>query len=138
MANAAISIEGWIANELSVREAGSKRVVDISIPVQQQKKTDNGWEDIGAPVWYKASFWEEHGDAVMQTVNKGSLVTVTGTPRLDLYLKAGAAAGSIVIDFPVLAVVVKRPKRGQSAPAPEPVWNTATTEPSSYDDEMPF
>jgi len=146
MSNAAITIEGFISNELKVRDVTNHRIVDVTIPVTPQKKVDGKWEDSGDTVWYKASFWDELGDAVLQTVNKGTLVTVSGIPRLDLYLKQGDAAGSIAIDFPTIAVVVRKGKRGGASQQPteepwaaqEPAGDTWST-PSSYDDShTPF
>lgn len=128
MAKATINIEGFIATELKVREVTGHRIVDVTVAVTPQKKNQSGgWDDSGDTVWYKAAFWDEHGDAVLDSVEKGSLVTLTGTPKLDLYLKDGAAAGSISLDFPTIAKVVRRPKKGEypSAPASEP-WAAST------------
>lgn len=143
MSKAAITIEGFIANELKVREVTNHRIVDVSIPVTPQKKVDGKWEDSGDTVWYKASFWDELGDAVLQSVDKGTLVTVSGIPRLDLYLKQGDAAGSIAIDFPTIAAVVRKgrtsaPSRQEEQWAPsEPVADVLST-PGNYTDETPF
>ena len=147
MAKATLTIEGFIATEMKVREVTGHRIVDVTVPVTPQKKNQQGvWEDSGDTVWFKAAFWDEHGDAVLGSVEKGSLVTLTGTPKLDLYLKEGAAAGSISLDFPTIAKVVRRPKRGgstegqwaPSTPAPaDPAgdsWNT----PPAQSDETPF
>lgn len=149
MAKATITVEGFVAKDPETRSVTGHTITEVSVPVTPQRKNKSGgWEDSGDTVWYKVPFWDEHGDVVAQSVRKGTLVTVTGTPKLDLYVRDGNAAGTIVLDFASLAVVARKPKRGESAPrqAEEPwaasapaapagdVWNT----PGSYSDEMPF
>lgn len=147
MAKATVDIEGFIATELKVREVTGHRIVDVTVAVTPQKKNQSGgWDNSGDTVWYKAAFWDEHGDAVLQTVEKGSLVTLTGTPKLDLYMRGDVPAGSISLEFPTIAKVVRRPKKGESSSAPvdEP-WNAASTPgadvwntPGNQTDETPF
>lgn len=141
MSKAAVSVEGFISNELKVREAGSHRVVDVSVPHTPQKKEGDQWVDAGETTWFSATFWDEHADAVMDTANKGTLVVLTGFPELEVYKRTdGEPGGKVKIQFPTLSVVVRKPKRGQSIPA-QPVqssgdvWNT----PGTFDDsEVPF
>lgn len=148
MAKATLTIEGFAAKDPETRSVTGHTITEVSIPVTPQKKNQQGeWEDTGTTVWYKVPFWDEHGESIGELVRKGTLVTVTGIPKLDLYVKDGNAAGSIVLDFATLAVVARKPKRGdRPAPAEEPwaasapdapagdVWNT----PGSYNDETPF
>lgn len=153
MSKAAISIEGFVSNELEYRDAGSHRVVNVTVPVTPQKLVDGRWEDSGDTVWYEAQFWNEHADVVTQTVEKGTLVILTGTPELEVYAKRdGTPGGKIKIGNPVIAKVARRPKKGAgghqqpaSAPATEP-WATAAPgaaqgaweAPGAFTDETPF
>lgn len=153
MSKAAITVEAFVANELSVREVTGHRVVDVSLPHTPSKKNDTGqWEDAGPTTWYEATFWDEHADAVLRTIEKGTLVTVSGFPELQTYAKRdGQPGGKVLIKSPTLAVVVRRPKRDvenqpsssvpeswatatPGTPAGDDVWNT----PGSYNDETPF
>ena len=149
MSKLAISIEGFIANELKVREVTGHRVVDVSVPHTPSKKNAAGeWEDTGPTEWFRATFWDEHADAVLDSVEKSSLVTITGGLKTSTYEKtAGGTAVQLEILYPVLAKVVRRPARGSSsrgaaeqwaastpAAAAGDVWNT----PGSYNDETPF
>lgn len=144
MSKLAISIEGFIANDLKMREVTGHRVVDVSVPFTPSKKNQAGeWEDAGATEWFRATFWDEHADAVLDTVQKGSLVTLTGGLKTGTYEKtSGGVAVQLEVVFPVLAVVVRRPKRGAapvadswaaSTPAAEP-WNA----PDTFNDPTPF
>ena len=160
MSKAEIHIEGFIANELSPRAAGSHTVVDISVPHTPQKRDESGkWVDAGETTWYRASFWDEHGNVILGVAQKGTLVTLTGGLKASTFEKRDGSAGiQLELVFPTLAVIARRPPRGQAAPnyAPatgndEPwpatpaagtapaasggdVWNS----PGSFNDETPF
>jgi len=153
MSNAAITVEGFVANSPEIRNVTGHRVVDISVPHTPQRKVDGGgWEDSGPTTWYQATFWDEHGDVVLQTVDKSSLVTISGMPQVEAYIRSDGSAGArVIIKNPTMALVVRRPKAG--APAAQPpagptgqsdweqpaaggddVWVT----PGNYNDETPF
>lgn len=144
MSKATTTVEAFVATDLTVRNAGEHRVVDVSLPHTPSKRNDSGqWEDTGPTTWFTASFWDEHADEILNTIQKGTLVTVTGYPELETYLKNdGTPGGRINLKFPTLAVVVRKPKRGEAAPAQEPwaatpaadTWNT----PAGYTDTQPF
>jgi single-stranded DNA-binding protein len=148
MSKLAISVEGYIANELSIRDVTGHRVVDISVPHTPRKQVNGNWEDAGPTEWLRATFWDEHADAVLMAAQKGSLVTLTGGLKAGTYQRNNGDVGvSLEVTFPVLAVVVKRPARGQQAQAPaEQQW--ATQAPAStdtwnqgggnYGDDTPF
>lgn len=138
MSKLAIAIEGYIANDLTIREVTGHRVVDISVPHTPRKQVDGNWVDAGDTEWFRATFWDEHADAVMLSVDKGSLVTLSGGLKATTYERKDGKVGiTLEVTFPVLAVVIKRLKRGQVAA--EPGWNLATTEPTEpWDAEAPF
>jgi len=140
MGKAAIAVEGFVSNEPKTRTAGSHTVIDITVPVTPQRKVDGKWEDTGDTVWYKASFWDEHVPAILTTIDKGSLVTVTGDGiKTQTYEKDGSTKVSVEITNPQLALVIRRPKKG--SPAEEP-WASSVPGPvvDSWvnDSETPF
>jgi single-stranded DNA-binding protein len=145
MSKAAITVEAFVANELEVRDAGGHRVVDVSLPhTPSRKNAQTGeWEDAGPTTWFSATFWDEHADEVLRSVQKGSYVIVSGFPEVEAYKKRDGEPGAkITIKFPTLAAVIRRPARNVSAttsgaPAAagaDDVWNT----PAAYDDQTPF
>ena len=159
MSKAEIRIEGFIANELTPRTAGTHTVVDVSVPHTPQKRDESGnWVDAAETTWYRASFWDEHGNVILSAAEKGTLVILSGGLKASTYEKRDGGHGvQLELTFPTLAVVARRPARGQAAPqsqqrqnggqvanepwaasAPEQsggdVWNT----PGSYTDETPF
>jgi single-stranded DNA-binding protein len=130
----AISVEGFVANDLTVRQAGSSRVVDVSVPhTPRRKNRDTGeWEDSGETVWFEASFWDGHADSVLDSVQKGSLVSLTGSVKLEAYLKRDGTPGAkAVVTSPTIAVIVRRPSR--STPNGSSSYQ-APTAPSGGDD----
>ena len=150
MSKASISIEGYISNELTMREVTGHRVLDVSVPHTPSKFNEQTkvWEDNGPTTWYRATFWDEHADAVLQSVEKGSLVTLTGGQKIDLYQKKdGTWAANVTLVWPVIAAVVRKPKRGDSGP-PQEQWATTPpatetsgdvwNQPTGFDAETPF
>lgn len=143
MSKAAITIEAFIANELSIREAGGHRVLDVSLPHTPSRKNQQtgAWEDDGPTTWFQATFWDEHADDVLRTVQKSSLVTVTGYPEIEVYRKNdGEPGGKVLIKFPTIAAVIRKPKAGSASSSVPPnagqddIWNT----PGTFNDETPF
>jgi single-strand DNA-binding protein len=154
MSKAEIHIEGFIANELTPRTAGTHTVVDVSVPHTPQKRDESGnWVDAGETTWYRASFWDEHGNAILGAAEKGTLVTLSGGLKASTYEKRDGSAGvQLEVVFPALAVVARRPARGaggqqsrQNAPAGEP-WAAGAPNAAQgdwaaqggYSDEAPF
>ena len=152
MARANIQIEGFISNDLSIRDSGGKSVVDVTIPVTPSKKVNGEWvEEKDKTVWFEATFWDEHADVLSGLVQKGSLVTMTGGVELEVYMKRDQTPGAKVkLSFPTIAVVVRRPKRGEVRPQQTEQWaESAPAEPASggdvwnapaggFNDETPF
>lgn len=150
MSKATITVESFIANDLEVKTAGTHRVVELSLPHTPQKQVEGAWVDAGPTTWFSATFWDEFADGVLVSVNKGTLVTVTGVPELEVYTKRDGTAGAkIKLQFPTLAVVVRKPKRGAPAasPAAAEVWAPSApaaesadvwATPAAFTDETPF
>jgi single-strand DNA-binding protein len=150
MSKATISIEGFVANEVGIRDAKGHRVLDVSIPVTPQKpKPEGGWEDTGPTVWYRASFWDEHADALLGLVEKSSLVHLQGGVKVEPWERNGRSGINLIVTNPVL-VPVRRSRAAAvpaayAAPSAE-AWHTATpgvpVEPAPLDaafyDDTPF
>ena len=152
MSKATLTIEGFVAKELEFRDAGQHRVVEIVVPVTPSKKVNGEWvEEKDKTVWFEATFWDEHADVLSGLVQKGSLVTMTGGVELEVYMKRDQTPGAKVkLSFPTIAVVVRRPKRGEVRPQQTEQWaESAPAEPASggdvwnapaggFNDETPF
>lgn len=155
MSRATITIETIVANDLEIRTAGDHRVLDVSLPHQATKRNDEGgYDKVGPTTWFQATFWDEHADAMLRTIEKNTLVHVTGYPEVETYPKRDGTPGAkVLIKFPILSVVVRRPKRADTSPPPadEPwavttpgaddIWNPPTPDgyvPVDANDQSPF
>ena len=161
MAKSTITVEGFVSKDPEVREAGSHRIVTVTVPEEQGRMKDGQWvPDIDKNTnekivhWWQAEFWNEYGDEIAKAVRKGTLVTVTGSPRPRAYLKNDGTVGiSNTIANGTLAVVVRRPARGGGngggSGGPGDQWAQPATngsqggaqsfpDPGGFDSEQPF
>lgn len=136
MSKATTTIEGFVANDLEVRDVNGHRVVKVTVPHTPRKldKTTNQWVDAGDTAWFSASFWDDAVDPILATVFKKALVTITGQPAPRGYAKQdGTIAVETELKFATLGVIPRadQPQPAQSTPAPsqEP-WST----PGSFED----
>lgn len=151
MSRAPQAIEGFVAKDLELRQAAGKLVVEVSVPVTPQKQDESGkWVDNGDTVWYRATFWEGHAEAVADTIRKGSLVLLTGTGiKVDMWTSGDKSGVNLVVTNPQIAAIVRRPKRGEVRPqqgnedawassAPAEPSGDAWNSPANYPDDSPF
>lgn len=128
MSKATISVEGFVARDPELRQVNGKAVVAVDVAHTPRKKDGNDWADAGPTIWFQASFWERDAQAIAATVRKGSLVTVTGQPELNVYEKQDGTSGvSVRIKFGTLGVNPREnAQQPASAPntAPQPQWDT--------------
>lgn len=115
MSKAEITVEGFVANDLEIRDAGSHRVVEVTVAHTPRKldKDSGQWVDAGDTLWVSAAFWNEHASTVLVSVEKGDLVSLSGSVEVEAFLKRDGQPGAKVkVSSPVLAKVVRRPKSG--------------------------
>lgn len=123
MSKATLTIEGFVAQDPTTRDVNGKRVVNVDVAHTPRKKQGDEWVDAGATIWFQAAFWERDADAVLATVTKGDLVTITGQPELNLYTKNdGTPAASVRIKFATLGVI---PRVSQQQAPPAQQWHPA-------------
>lgn len=131
MSKASITIEGFVANDLEMKDVNGHRVVKVSVPHTPRKlnKQTNQWEDAGETAWFSASFWDEQADAILGAVAKRQLVTVTGQPTPRGYQKQdGTIAVDTELKFATLGVIPRADTSrqvSQSAPAAPTAQETA-------------
>lgn len=107
MSKATMTVEGFVARDLEVRDAGGKPVVNVVVPHTPQKRDQAGqWVDAGETLWVEVAFWERDAHAIAAMVRKGTLVTITGTPELRPYTKTdGTPATKLTLKFATLGVI---------------------------------
>lgn len=128
MSKATMTIEGFVAKDPELGNHQGKAVTNVSVahtPRRLNKQT-NQWEDAGATLWVQASFWEAEAEAIVNTVGKGTLVTITGQPELRVFQKQdGTTDAALSLKFGTLGVIPRAQQPAQSAPAQtEEPWST--------------
>jgi single stranded DNA-binding protein len=148
MSKATIIVEGFVTKDPELRQAAGKNVVAVDIAHTPRKKEGNDWVDAGDTIWFQASFWDRDAQPIMDAVKKGTLVTVTGQPELNVYSKNDGTPGvSVRIKFGTLGIIPRETSNGQqSAPQGQQGWaQGAPAQPAAPDawattpdSELPF
>lgn len=132
--SANMTVTGNIAEPNLRTTSGGKEVCDLSIGCthRQKNKQTGQWEDVGQPLWIKASFWDEDAALVSQ-LTKGSKVTVSGTLVVEQYQKRDGSQGETLrLHFPrYLGSIPKRVHGGGSHATQAPVAQGTFQQPTS-------
>lgn len=117
---------------------------NLSIACNDARKTDSGWEE-GEPTYLEIVAWRNLAQNVVETLNKGDTVTVTGRLRTRKYEKDGETrsvtevdADSIALDLKRHCATVQRVTRRESTDgvSVDP-WATPGAHDSVDDDDIP-
>jgi single stranded DNA-binding protein len=147
MSKATITVEGFVTKDPETRQAGGKAVVSVDIAHTPRKKDGDKWVDAGDTIWFQASFWERDAAPVAAAIVKGTLVTVTGSPELNMYQKQdGTTAVTIRIKGATIGVIPREATNShQSTGQGQQGWATApAAQPytaqgaDQYDGQVPF
>jgi single stranded DNA-binding protein len=149
MSKATITVEGLVTKDPEMRQAAGKNVVSVDLAHTPRKKEGNDWVDAGDTIWFQASFWDRDAQPIMDAVRKGTLVTVTGQPELNVYSKQDGTTGvSVRIKFGTLGIIPRAASNAsQNAPQGQQGWaQSAPVQPAaepwanqpSYNDPTPF
>ena len=148
MSKATITVEGFVTKDPEMRQAAGKNVVAVDIAHTPRKKEGNDWVDAGDTIWFQASFWDRDAQPIMDAVRKGTLVTVTGQPELNVYTKNDGTPGvSVRIKFGTLGIIPREDRNsGQAAPQQQggyqaagvDAWAQPATTGGTYDGQEPF
>jgi single-strand DNA-binding protein len=113
MSKATITVEGFVSKDPEMRQVNGKNVIAVDIAHTPRKKDGDQWVDAGETMWFQASFWDRDAQPIASSVRKGTLVTVTGQPELNVYSKNDGTPGvSVRIKFGTLGII---PREAQSA-----------------------
>jgi len=155
MSKAEIRIEGFVTKDPELRKHNGKNVIAVDIAHTPRKKDGDQWVDAGETMWFQASFWDRDAQSIAAAVRKGTLVTVSGQPDLNVYTKNDGTPGvSVRIKFGTLGIIPRESAQQPSgAPntTPQQQWDTPTANApqtgaqsawdapaGGYNDETPF
>ncbi|MDU0864437.1 single-stranded DNA-binding protein [Actinomyces urogenitalis] len=151
-----MTITGYVARDPELRFTGSgKAVANITVPYTPRRRNPQTgeWEDAGETTWVEAAVWGDDAETVCDTLHKGSLVTLTGRPSVDVYTnRNGQAVPKLRMAVDSWAIHPRRPQAQAGQPtggytrASQPAapaggqdgdpW--ATSGGSSFGDQPPF
>jgi single-strand DNA-binding protein len=117
MSKATITIEGFVAKAPELSNHNGKAVTNVTVPHAPRRKNQQTgqYEDAGPTLWVQASFWEADAEAIVSAVSKGTLVTITGQPELNVYSKQdGTVDAQLRVKFGTLAVIPRAQSRAGS------------------------
>lgn len=128
MSKATITVEGLVTKDPEMRQAAGKNVVAVDIAHTPRKMEGDEWVDAGQTIWFQASFWDRDAQPIMDAVRKGTLVTVTGQPELNVYTKQDGTPGvSVRIKFGTLGIIPRPVSNPNPAPQGQQGWAPAAT-----------
>jgi single-stranded DNA-binding protein len=152
MSKATLTIEGFVAKAPELGNHNGKSVTNVSVPHTPRRKNQQTgqYEDAGPTLWVQASFWEADAEAIVATVTKRTLVTITGQPELNVYTKQdGTTDAQLRLRFATLGVIPRQEAQGhagrpQAPTTPDEPWSTpggaqnAFQGGGSFGDDAPF
>lgn len=69
--------------ELTFTPSGAPKL-ELSVADNHRKKTGDQWADDGASFW-RVTLWRDDAEAYAERLHKGTLVVITGEPRIREY-----------------------------------------------------
>ena len=136
-----ITFTGHIGND--VRDAlkftqSGVAVLSLSVAEGHRKRDQSGtWQDDGT-TWWRVSVWDKQGEALVEALNKGDRVLITGQVRSREWEKDGETRTSYDVKARHVALIPKagRPQQ-QVAGGGQPADPWATPA-ATFTNEAPF
>ena len=117
--NLTITVTGYAAADAEQKFLpNGTPVTEVTVPYTPRRKNQQTgqWEDAGDTTWVKASVWRDDAEPFAEAVTKGTLVTLTGRPKVRAYTaKTGEARADLGMDVDTWGITPRRP-RSQQAP----------------------
>lgn len=82
-----LTIAGNVGNVQPVRDAGSDKVLNFSIAVDNGKDKNGEKRD---PLWVRCSLWGKRAESLAPYIAKGSKLAVSGRPGVSVYEGKGS------------------------------------------------
>jgi single-strand DNA-binding protein len=146
MSNATMTVEGWAVEPRQNTTQTGKKVLSIRVAHSWSKKQEGGgYETIGGTTWAEATFWDQDAEYYARRVQKGTYVTISGDPEVQVYEGKNGAGATVVLRNPTIGIDDRRSKTGQQggqqqssqqgSQQPNDVWSAPG---DGFNDETPF
>ena len=83
-----VTLQGWVGNEVDVREVGESTCASFRVGCTPRFNRGGTWVD-GETSWYTVNCWRTLGRHVSESVRKGDAVVVHGRVRVDVWQREG-------------------------------------------------
>ncbi len=139
-ANNVIVLTGRAGKDPEVKTVGaSKMVASVNIAVNRNVKDADGNY---ATDWFTCEFWGKQADLLGELVKKGSLISVSGSARIDKWETNGEKKSRILIVGDAFQILSSKAESSgdydsssrSSAPAPVAASKPATSRKAPVDD----
>lgn len=152
MSNATMTVEGWAVEPRQNQTQTGKKVLSIRVAHSWSKKLEGGgYETIGGTTWAEATFWDQDAEYYARRVQKGTYVTISGDPEVQVYEGKNGAGATVVLRNPTIGIDDRRSKTGQQGGQQGGAWSPTqqqvagqqgndvwSTPGGGFDDETPF
>ena len=89
-----VTLEGAVGQTRELRfMPDGTAVIDVSVAVTPRKKGQDGeWSDMPT-MWFTAKFWGKQAEKVAEHVDKGTILSLSGTMTMDEYERKDGGQG---------------------------------------------
>jgi len=123
---------GNLGRDAEQKFVGDNSLVEFSVAVK------SGFGDKAATTWVKCQMWGKRGESVLQYLNKGQLVGISGEPTLRLYEKKDGGQG-VSLDVRVNDLtLLGKSEASQHEPSPVTAHSSAKANAFVEEDGEPF
>lgn len=117
--DASLTVTGYASRDPELRFTPSgTAVANVDVPWTPRRfnRNTNQWEDAGDTLWVQVSVWGDEAEAFAENVFKGTLLTVTGRPRLSVFTgRDGTPRASLGLSADVWGLCPKTPRNNGQA-----------------------
>ncbi|MET3963211.1 single-strand DNA-binding protein [Marmoricola sp. OAE513] len=79
-----VTLQGWVGNDVEVREVGETRVATFRVGSTPRFNRAGTWVD-GTTSWFTVNCWRGLGRNVAESIRKGDAVVVHGRVKVDVW-----------------------------------------------------
>jgi single-strand DNA-binding protein len=83
-----VTLQGWVGNEVEVREVGDTQCASFRVGCTPRRQRGGVWVD-GETSWYTVNCWRALARNVAESITKGDAVVVHGRVRVDVWEREG-------------------------------------------------
>lgn len=83
-----VTLQGWVGNEVDVRDVGDTQCASFRVGCTPRRQRGGSWVD-GETSWYTVNCWRALARNVSESIGKGDAVIVHGRVKVDVWEREG-------------------------------------------------